>query len=114
MSNEMTTKPTIETVLERINSFENRINGRFEGFENRINERFEGFENRINERFENFENRVNERFARMDERLDQLEKEMNIVASHTHATKAEVVTMRSDFKELRSQIRNVLPDSQPH
>jgi predicted nuclease with TOPRIM domain len=96
MSNEITTKPTIETVLERINSFEGRINERFESLENRVNERFD---------------RVDDRFDRMDERMDKLEKEIHGVASLAHSTQVGVVTLRGDIKELRSQIRKVLPDS---
>jgi len=101
MANDTTTKPTIETVLARIDNVENRIN-----------DRFDGIEIRINDRLNSFENRVTERFDRMDERMDKLERETHSVASLAHSTQVEVVALRGDIKELRSQ-KKVLPDSQP-
>ncbi len=92
MSDEMTTKPTIETVLERIENLESRVNARFDSFEIRVNDRFDSFELRVNDRFD-----------RMDERMDKLEKEIHSVASLAHSTQVEVVSLRRDIKELRSK-----------
>ena len=87
MADEMTTKPTIETVRERIIAFENRFASRFE----------------------QFEKLVAERFAKVDERLDRIDNEIDRVASVAHSTKAEVLTLRADFRELRAQLREALP-----
>ncbi len=102
MADEMITKPTIETVLERISSFENRFVSRFEHFEKKVDERFEQFERQVAEHFEQFERRVAERFDRIDNEIDR-------VASVAHSTKAEMLTLRADFRELRTQLREVLP-----
>ena len=88
MSKDITTKPTIETVLERIDNFSNRVDERFQ--------------------------RVDERFQRMDERMEELEKEMHRIASLAHKTREEMVAFRIDFKELRAQVTKVLPDTQSH
>jgi hypothetical protein len=69
MADEMITKPTIETVLERIAGLEKKMDGRF----------------------------------------DQLDNEIDRVASVAHSTKAEMLTLRADFRELRAQLKEVLP-----
>ena len=83
MADEMITKPTIETVLERIIAFENRFESRFEQFGKQVAERF-----------------------------DHIDNEIDRVASVAHSTKAEMLTLRADFRELRAQfaqLREVLP-----
>jgi phage regulator Rha-like protein len=80
MADEMITKPTIETVLERISAFENRFVSRFEHFEKQVAERF-----------------------------DRIDNEIDRVASVAHSTRAEMLTLRADFRELRTQLREVLP-----
>ena len=80
MADELTTKPTIETVLERIIAFENRLTSRFDQFEKVVAARF-----------------------------DSIDNEIDRVASVAHSTKAEMLTLRADFRELRAQLREVLP-----
>jgi len=84
MADEMTTKPTIETVLERIIGFENRFETRIEQFQKEVAARF-----------------------------DSIDNEIDRVASVAHSTKAEMLTLRADFRELRTQLRDVLPIPQP-
>ena len=91
MADEMITKPTIETVLERISAFENRFVSRFEHFEKKVDERFEHFEKQV------------------DERFDRIDNEIDRVASVAYSTKAEMLTLRADFRELRTQLRETLP-----
>jgi len=91
MADEMITKPTIETVLERISAFENRFVSRFEHFEKKVDERFEHFEKQVAERF------------------DRIDNEIDRVASVAYSTKAEMLTLRADFRELRTQLRETLP-----
>jgi len=86
MPDEMTTKPTIETVLERINTLEEKIDRRFDT--------------------------VDERFNRVDERFNSIDNEIDRVASVTYATKSEMATLRVDFRELRAQLKDVLPAPQ--
>jgi archaellum component FlaC len=83
----MTTKPTIETVLERVDSLANRMDTRFDG--------------------------MDERLDRMDIRFEKLEREIHRVASLAHSTQEEMIGFRMDFKELRARIDKVLPDDQP-
>lgn len=80
MADELTTKPTIETVLERIIAFENRLTSRFDQFEKEVAARF-----------------------------DSIDNEIDRVASVAHSTKAEMLTLRADFRELRVQLREGLP-----
>ena len=76
----MTTKPTIETVLERISAFDKKFDERIGALEKTMNERFDGVDNEIDR-----------------------------VASVAHSTKAEMLTLRADFRELRAQLKEVLP-----
>ena len=77
---EKVTKPTIETVLERIASMEGRINLRIDGLEQHI----VGLE------------------LRLDSRLDRIES----VAS---GTRSEMLELRADFRDWRVQLREHIP-----
>lgn len=83
MADEMTTKPAIEAILERIIAFEKRFEIHFQQFETLVAERF-----------------------------DRIDNEIDRVASVAHSTKAEMLTLRADFRELRTQLREVLPVQQ--
>ncbi len=89
------TKPTIETVLERIIAFEQAINARFDAFEQGINARFNTFEQGINARLHKFE-------ARVEVRFDRIESEVKI-------THSEMFTLRADFRELKNALEDHLP-----
>lgn len=79
ISKKYDTKPTIETVLERIGTLEVALNQRLEGFETGANDRFQKFEDRI------------------DVRLDRIESEVKL-------THSELFSLRADFRELKSEI----------
>ncbi len=66
---DQTTKPTIETVLERMGAMEDRIS---------------------------------HRFSSVDVRLDRIE-------SLAHSTRGEMLELRADFKELRTQLIEHFP-----
>lgn len=78
------TKPTIETVLERIIAFEQSVNARFDRFEQGINDRLHKFE------------------ARVEVRFDRIESEVKM-------THSEMFTLRADFRELKSALEDHLP-----
>ena len=79
MAQRYDTKPTIETVLERISAL---------GTEMR-----EGFA-RIETRLENVDNRLDD----FDVRLDRMESDVS-------KTRSEMLTLRADFKEFRTHFR---------
>ncbi len=87
MADEMTTKPTIETVLERISALDKRSESRFDQLE---------------ARFDQLE-------AQMTARFEQVDTEIDRVASVAHTTKGEMLGLRVEFRELRTQLREVLP-----
>lgn len=80
MADELTTKPTIETVLERISALDQKVDERMNALDQKVDERFES----------------------MDNEMDQLIRA-------THSTRADVVALRVHFKELRTQLKEVLP-----
>jgi len=122
MADEMTTKPTIETVLERISEFDKRSESRSDRFEARFDQ-FEARFDRLEARFDQLEARFDQleaRFDQLEARFDQLEAEMTArfeqvyieidrVASVAHTTKGEMLGLRVEFRELRTQLKDVLP-----
>jgi chromosome segregation ATPase len=127
MADDMITKPTIETILERMTASDERFEQRFDQLEKRTDERwdefekrFEQFEKRTDERwdefekrFEQFEKRTDERFEqfekRTDERFDRLEKEFDRLIMVTSSTRADMSELRLGFRELRAQVKELLP-----
>ena len=126
MADDMITKPTIETILERIVAFEARFEQRFDKLEKRTDDRFDQFEKRFEQfekrtderfdRFEQFQKRTDERFERFeqfqkrtDERFDRLEKEFDRLIMVTHSTKVDVAELRLGFREMLAQVKELLP-----
>lgn len=70
------TKPTIETVLERINALGSELRGEMQRGFNEINRRLDDF----------------------DVRLDRVESVVN-------QTRSEMLTLRADFKEFKAQFK---------
>ena len=81
---EKVTKPTLETVLERMNAMEQRLGERIDVSDRLLGERMNMFE---------------ERFG---VRLDRIE-------GLAYTTRGEVLDLRADFKDLRKQLREHLP-----
>jgi len=87
-----TTKPTIETVLERINALGESLHGEIKSVRGDIE--------RIDKRLDKFD----ERFDDVDERLDQIE-------ALTNKTRSEFLNMGSDFRQWRDQLKEILPQT---
>lgn len=105
MADDRITKPTIETILEMMIASDERFEQRFDQLEKITDGRFDQFEKRTDERFERldqFENRPDERFHRLEKEFDRL-----IVV--THSTKADMSELRLGFRELRTQVNELLP-----
>ena len=79
MPEDATTRPTIETVLERINSLGQRMD--------------EGFA------------AVGVRLDKMDGRLDKMEGRLDQMDTRLDRTQAMVHEMRADFREFRAQFK---------
>ena len=91
MADDMITKPTIETILERMAASDERFEQRFDQLEKKTDERFERFEKRT------------------DERFDKLEKEFDRLIIVTSSTRADISELRLGFRELRDQVKELLP-----
>jgi hypothetical protein len=93
---EKVTKPTIETVLERMVGMEERLNQRMDAMEGRLNLRMSEMEERINQRTV----AVEERF---DSRADRIE-------SDSKKTRSEMLELRADFRELNIKLKEHFPE----
>lgn len=85
------TKPTIETVLERINEFGAQLNSRVDRLEEQLNSRVDRLEEQVNSRVDRLE-------QQLDIRLDRIESEVKL-------THSEVYALRADFKELKNDLK---------
>jgi chaperonin cofactor prefoldin len=84
------TKPTIETVLERFSSMEQAINTSIDGLETSLNARLDGVETSLKSQIKELETSFNIR-------LDRIESEVKLVHSQTFS-------LRADLTELRHQL----------
>jgi len=95
---EKVTKPTIETVLERMAGMEERINHRMDGME----ERMAGMEERTNQRLDG----INERMSLMEAHLDStLDRQESVLSS----TRSAVFELRADFRDLTVKLKEHFP-----
>ena len=91
-SEDITTKPTIETVLERIDDFRKSVEANFDNLGNRVS----NLENKV----DGLEQRFDKRFDSLEKRVDSLEKITNV--------------MRDDMLVLRMEIRDVRKTVEPN
>jgi chromosome segregation ATPase len=116
MTDDMITRPTIETVLERIGAFDQKVDDRMSALERKIDaverkvdERIDAFEKKVDERIDALERKVDERFDQVNARFSLVDNEIDRLASVAHSTKAEMHTLRLDFREMRAQLKEALP-----
>ena len=79
------TKPTIETVLERINMLGESLHGEIKG--------------------------VNGRLGKMEEQFKEFDITLDRIESLANKTKSEFLDLRADFKEWRNQLKELLPQT---
>jgi len=108
MTDELSTKPTIETILERINAFDAKFDSRIDQLESRVDSRIDQLESR----FDRLDNRVDQLESQITDRFEQVYTEIDRVASTVHSTRAEMLALRVDFRELRAQLKEVFPTPQ--
>lgn len=101
MTDELTTKPTIETVLERISVFDTKLGNLID----QLDSRFDQLASKV-------ESRIDQLEAQMTARFEQVYIEIDRVASVAHSTKGEMLALRVEFRELRTQLKEVLPTPQ--
>ena len=99
MSDEKSTRPTIETVLERINTLEERMNERFDAKLGALEERIDA---KIDAKVDGLEGRLTVKIDHLDVRLDRLEAVVN-------ATRGDMLDQRVEMRELRKQLKEHFP-----
>lgn len=91
MEDEKQTKPTIETLLNRLADMEQGINTRFDALE----QKFDALEQKV----DGLEQKVDARFSEVDQRLNTLEVSLDRLISMASETKMEFHSMRADLRE---------------
>jgi uncharacterized coiled-coil protein SlyX len=98
MADDMITKPTIETILERMTASAARFEQRFDQLEKRSDERF----NHLEKRFDQLEKSTGERF-------DKLENEIDTLSMVVSSTRTDMSKLRLEFREWRTQLKEAPP-----
>lgn len=96
------TKPTIETVLERINALGAQLNARVDSLEEQLNARVDNLSEQLNARVDGLAEQLNARVDRLEEQLDI---RLDRIESEVKLTHSEVYALRADFKELKSDLK---------
>ena len=104
---EKVTKPTIETVLERMGGMEERLNQRIGMSEERVNQRMDAMEGRVSQRMDAMEERLSQRMDAMEERLSQ---RMDGLEVGVDRMRSVVFELRADFRELTVKLKEHLPE----
>src|SRR5215468_3534623 len=93
------TRPTIETVLERISTMEGRLTERIDGVNEQLNgltDRFDGLTGRVDG--------LSERVDKLTGRFDAWEEDLNIrldrIESVASRTRSDLLDLRVDFRDL--------------
>ena len=93
---EKVTKPTIETVLERMGGMEERLNQRIGMSEERVNQRMDAMEGRVSQRMDAMEERLSQRMDGLEVGVDRM--------------RSVVFELRADFRELTVKLKEHLPE----
>jgi archaellum component FlaC len=116
MTDDMITRPTIETVLERIGAFDQKVDDgitalahKIGALERKVDERIDALEGKVDERIDALEKKVDERFDQVNARFSLVDNEIDRLASVAHHTKAEMHTFRLAFREMSAQLKEALP-----
>ena len=88
MSSNADTKPTLETILERINDLRQQMNERFDEQERR----FDGHDKRFDEQ--------KKILSDFDVRIDRIEGVVSM-------TRSDVMNLRADFREFKQKVEEV-------
>jgi hypothetical protein len=111
-SDEIATKPTIQTVLERLNAFEDRLQNQIGALEHRLQSQIGALQTDVallkNDvgliRFDlsSFRDEFQLFRGEMEIRLDRVE-------GMTNQSRAEMLNLRADFREFKSQVKESVP-----
>jgi len=105
MADEMTARPTIETVLERIGAFDKKLDDRINALEQKIDKRIDALEQKVDA----LERKVDERFDQINGRFSLVDNEIDRLASVAYHTKAEMHELRLAFREMQVHLKEALP-----
>jgi hypothetical protein len=89
------TKPTIETVLERINALGEDLNARIDGLEKGLNARIDGLEEKMDKRF----NAVEDRLHDMNVKVKLLNQDVLQMRADIEKVDERIGRLESHFKE---------------
>jgi hypothetical protein len=114
---EKITKPTIETVLDRMNAVEQRMGERIDASEQRLGEKITALDLGVGERISACEQRLVERIVASDqllgERMNIFEERfgtrLDRIEGLAYTCRGEILDLRADFRDLRKQLREHLP-----
>ena len=102
------TKPTIETVLQRINALAEKMDAQSTDIKD-IKKDIAELGTRLDEELGKVHARLDTELGKINERLDEYEERFDRLESVSFKTRSEFVDMRADFREWRKQLKDLLP-----
>jgi hypothetical protein len=99
------TKPTIETVLERITALAEKMDAQSTSIKEDIAE----LKARLDEELSKVHARLDTELGKVNERLDEQETRFDRLEKVILQTRLEFVEFREDFREWRKKLKDVLP-----
>ena len=113
VSQKYDTKPTIETVLERINEMRVEMRGEINGMRGELKEVRGELGNEINKLRAEMSGEINGIRAELSREIKSLRAEMQVgfdrIESIAIGTRAEFLTLRADFRELKQALIEHIP-----
>ena len=103
---EKITKPTIETVLDRMKAMEQRLGERITTLDLNVSDRINASETRVGERMNALEEHLGERMNIFEERFGT---RLDRIEGLAYTCRGEILDLRADFRDLRKQLREHLP-----
>src|SRR2546423_968978 len=99
------TKPTLETVLDRINTLAEKLDAQSTEMKKDMAE----LKTQLNEEVGKLHTRLDEELGKVHARFDEFDIRFDRMESIIYKTRSEFVDMRADLTEWRKQLRDVLP-----
>jgi hypothetical protein len=97
MNDDLTTKPTLETLLEMMRDLRDTVNERF----NAVNKRFDAVDARFDA--------VDARFDTLSARVSELDIRIDRMDSWAHKAYSVMTALRADFNEMKVHLKEYLP-----
>jgi len=105
--NEMTTRPTIEAVLERINALGQQLSNQITAQGEQLNKRIDELETRFTTRIDELETRVGGQIGEIRVSIKDIYAALRDMDRKFEIFNKNLLQVQADYRELRERIENL-------